>query len=73
MRISVKVRPNAKQQRVEQIAQNSFLVWVKEKPVEGKANQAVVRILAQYFGIPQSSVNLLKGQNSKQKLFDILI
>lgn len=73
MKISVKVKPNAKQEKVEPIAQNSFLVWVKEKPAEGKANQAVIRVLAEYFNVPRSSLSLLKGQKSKEKLFEIFL
>ena len=72
MKIQVKVKPNARQEKVEKSGQNSFLVWVKARPIEGKANLAVVKALAGYFDVPQSSVTLLKGQNSKEKLFDIL-
>jgi len=72
MKIQVKVKPNAKQEKVEKTGDNSFLVWVKAKPAQGKANLAVVKALAGYFDVPQSSITLLKGQNSKEKLFDII-
>lgn len=72
MRIQVRVKPNAKQEKVEKTGYNSFLVWVKAKPAEGKANLAVIKALAEYLDLPQSCVILLKGQTSKEKLFDIL-
>lgn len=72
MKISVKVKPNAKQERVEKIGQNSFLACVKAGPVEGKANAAVVKALAEYFGVPRCAVTLVKGRSSQQKIFDIL-
>lgn len=72
MRIQVKVKPNAKQEKVEKTGDSAFLVWVKAKPAQGKANLAVVKALAGYLDIPQSSIILLKGQTSKEKLFDIL-
>lgn len=71
MKISVTVRPNAKQERLEKVAESNFLVWVKEKPQEGKANQAAIEILAEHFGVAKSRVTLLKGQTSRQKVFEI--
>ncbi len=71
MKISVKVKPNAKQERLEKIDESNFSVWVKEKPREGKANHAVIKILANYFGVARSEVILLKGQTSKQKIFEV--
>ncbi len=71
MRISVKVKANTSQERIEKIDDGNFIVWIKEKPVEGRANEAVAKVLAEYFGIAKSGVNLIKGQTSKQKIFEI--
>jgi hypothetical protein len=71
MKISVKVKPNAKQEKIEKVNESHFLVSVKEKPQEGKANKAVIKILAEYFGVPQSQVVLLKGQTSREKIYEI--
>jgi uncharacterized protein len=71
MRISVKVKPNAKQEKIEKVTESHFLVWIKEKPQEGKANKAAIKVLSQYFGVPQSRVILLKGQSSREKIFEI--
>jgi len=71
MKISVKVKPNAKQEKIEKFTESYFLVWVKEKPQEGKANKAAIKVLSEYFGVPQSWVILLKGQSSREKIFEI--
>ena len=71
MKISVRVKPNAKQEKTEKIGERDFSVWVKEKPQEGKANRAVIKALAEYFGIPQADVALVKGQSSREKIFEI--
>jgi uncharacterized protein (TIGR00251 family) len=71
MKISVKVKPNAKQEKIEKVTESHFLIWVKEKPREGKANKAVIKVLSEYFGVPQSQVVLLKGQASREKIFEI--
>ena len=71
MKISVKVKTNAKEDRVEKTGEDEYRVLVKAKPVEGKANDAVRSALAGHFGIPRSRVVLILGQTSKQKVFEI--
>jgi len=71
LKISVRVKPNAKQEKTEKVGERDFSVWVKEKPQEGKANRAVIKALAEYFGIPQADVVLVRGQSSKEKIFEI--
>lgn len=71
MKISVRVKPNAKQDKIEMINESHFLIQVKEKPQEGKANKAVIRALAEYFEVPQSRIVLLKGQSSREKTYEI--
>jgi uncharacterized protein (TIGR00251 family) len=71
MKISVKVKPNAKNNRIEEVNNNQFSVWVKARPQKGKANQAVIEVMAEYFGVAKSCVTILKGQTSKQKILVI--
>ena len=70
MKIQVKVKPNS---RTEEISQkgDSFIVKVKEPPKEGKANQSVVKLLAQHFGVAQSQVRILSGFKSRNKIIEV--
>jgi uncharacterized protein YggU (UPF0235/DUF167 family) len=83
MRIIVKVKPSAKKQSVERMTQATldlglkegetvYRVSVKEDPVGGKANEAVVKALAEYFEVSKSQVNLVRGGSVKNKVFEIL-
>lgn len=49
----------------------TYKVSVKEAPVSGKANEAIIRALAKYFDVAKSNIHLISGQSSKQKLFEI--
>ena len=71
MKILVNVVPNA---RVEGVTkeEDRFMVRVKEPPREGRANKAVIRLLASHFRVPQHYVKILKGQASKYKIIEIL-
>jgi uncharacterized protein (TIGR00251 family) len=71
MRIQVKVKPNSRTEAVSQES-NSFIVRVKEPPREGKANQAVIKLLAEHFGVPRSQVRILSGFGSRNKVVEVL-
>ncbi|MBA4320746.1 MAG: hypothetical protein C0412_20335 [Flavobacterium sp.] len=81
MRIFVKAKPKAKEEKIEKIdslvskfrrgGEMSFIVAIKEPPEKGKANQAVIKKLAEYFKVPQSRIVLISGFSSKNKIFEI--
>ena len=70
MKIQVKVKPNS---RTEELSRegDSFIVKVKEPPKEGKANQALIKLLAEHFGVPQSQVRILSGFRSGNKVIEV--
>ncbi len=72
MKIFVKVKPRAKIERVEKVDERNFTVFVKEPPIKGRANQAVTKVLADYFKVPSSKVKIISGHTSKQKLIEII-
>jgi hypothetical protein len=71
MKIFVKVKPKAKEQKVEKVNDINFKVLVKEPPEKGKANRAVIRALADYFNSSQSNIKIISGSNSKLKIIEI--
>jgi uncharacterized protein (TIGR00251 family) len=70
MKIQVKVKPNSKTEEVSQEG-DSFIVKVKEPPKEGKANHAVIKLLAEHFGVPRSQVRILSGFRSRNKVIEV--
>jgi len=71
MKISVKVIPNAKKQLIELMADSSLKVHLKAKPVEGKANEALIKVLAEYYKVPKSNIEILQGEKGRNKLVQI--
>ncbi len=71
MKIFVKAKPSAKEEKIEKIDEINFIVSVKEPPKDGKANKAIIKAIAAYFNIAPSCVNLISGFSSKQKVFEI--
>lgn len=48
-----------------------LVVYVREPAVDGKANAAVVKLLASHFGVAKSAVRLLRGGTAKHKIFEV--
>jgi hypothetical protein len=83
MKIFVKAKPRAKEEKVEQTDPPSpkgfgrtgdmhFVVSVKEPALQGKVNRAITKALAQQFNVSLSRVELVSGYSSRQKVFEIL-
>lgn len=82
MKIFVKAKPGAKAELVEETTglfdggakgERRFTVAVKERAVEGKANRAIERALAEHFGVAPSRVRIVSGETSRQKIVEIEI
>lgn len=73
MKITVIVHPNSKKERIEKDLLGTIHVYVNQPPLEGKANQATISALADYFKTSRSNIRLIYGSKSKHKLFEIAI
>ena len=69
MKIFVKAKPNAKQEKIEKVDETHFIVSVKEPPRQGRANEAIAKALAEYFKMNRSAFKLVSGFKSKNKIF----
>ncbi len=69
--IEVRVRPRARLNRVEVEGGRRLRVSVTAAPEGGKANEAVVTLLAKSLGIPKSTVRVVRGHRSADKLLDV--
>ncbi len=72
MKIVVRVKTNARKNLVEKVEEGKFLVSVSVPPVEGKANERVIELLAGYFGKPKRNITIIRGATSKEKLVEVL-
>ena len=72
MKINVKAKPGAKEEKIEKIDENNFLVSVKERPEKGKANEAIRNVLAVYFKVASSRIKIVSGYSSRNKIIEII-
>jgi len=70
MRILIKVHSNTSQEKIEKLSNKDFNVWIKEKPIDGKANFVLERLLRKYFN---AECKIVSGFSSKKKIVEVLI
>ncbi len=69
--LHVKVKPNSKQQSMVKNEEGTYIIHLKSPPIDGKANQELIKILAKQFNIPKSQVSIKSGLSSKNKLIEL--
>jgi len=69
--IQVKVKPNARVSLLEEQADGTWLAQIKSPPVEGKANDELIALVAKQFGCRKSEVSIKSGASSRTKLVRI--
>ena len=72
-RYTVKVLPRTSRNQVEQIAPTELRVKMTAAPVEGKANEMLIKILAKHFGVRKAQVTIVSGVRSRQKVVEIAV
>ena len=64
--IKIKIVPNSSKNDI--ILESDFIkIKVTAQPIENKANKALVEFLSKTFKIPKTSIEILKGDTSKEK------
>jgi uncharacterized protein len=71
MLIYIQAKPRSKKEYVRQIDANHFVVAVHDPPVDGKANKAIMKTLAEYFHKPTSQICIIRGETAKHKVVEI--
>jgi len=68
MKLHIKIHPSSSQEKIEKKSENGYEVWIKEKPVDNKANIELVRMLKKYF---KSEVKIVSGFTSRKKIIEV--
>ncbi len=69
MKIKVKLHTNSSQEKIEKIDDLNYEVWLKEKPVDNKANISLVKLLERFF---RKKVRIKSGFTSRRKIVEVL-
>ena len=68
---NIRVTPHARQNKVVE-SDGVLRVYTTTAPEKGRANDAVIELLAEYFDVPKSKIKILKGLTGRDKIVTIL-
>ena len=70
MRLSIRVIPRARQNKVVE-EEGRVKVYLTAPPVEGRANQALIEVLAAHFQVRKGDIRIVRGEKSRDKIIQI--
>jgi uncharacterized protein (TIGR00251 family) len=65
--LQIKVKPNARSSVLIEQDDGTWLAQLKAPPVDGKANEELIRLVAEHFGVRKAQVNIKSGASSRLK------
>ncbi len=69
--IQVRVKPNARASMLEEKEDGTWLAQIKSPPVDGRANEELIALVAKHFGCRKSAVSIKAGASGRLKLVQI--
>jgi uncharacterized protein len=69
--LKLKVKPGARVDELTELDDGTWQARVKAPPVDGKANAAVIALVAEHFGVPKARVRIRSGASGRLKLVQI--
>ena len=71
MIIDIRVRPNAKQNKVGGEIAGRLIVFVQAPAIDGKANAAVAKVLADHFQVRARDIKIIRGETNRDKTVEV--
>ena len=65
--VDIAVKPRSSREGLGPVQGDRLVVAVNAPPVDGKANEAVIRVLASTFGVPRSAITIVRGETGRKK------
>ncbi|MDD3013239.1 MAG: DUF167 domain-containing protein [Candidatus Gastranaerophilales bacterium] len=71
IKISVRVIPGSSKCEISGLIDNSLKIKLDVPPIEGKANEKCIKFLSKLLGVPKTSIEIVSGEKSKNKILFI--
>jgi uncharacterized protein (TIGR00251 family) len=69
--LRLKVKPGSRVEQLLELDDGSWLARVKGPPVDGKANAALIALVARHFGLRKAQVHIKSGATGRSKLVQL--
>ena len=65
------VKPGSSQEKIVENTTGELIVYLRAKPHDGEANDALVKVLSKYFKVPKTTIKIIRGVHSRIKTIEI--
>ena len=70
MKYKVTVKPSTSQEKVVKTSDNEYIIYLRAKPHDGEANDALIKLLSKHFDVPKTTINIIQGSKSSTKIIE---
>lgn len=70
MKYTITVKPGSSQEKIVTVAPGELTVYLRAKPHDGEANQALIKLLSKYFKVPKTTIKITHGTHSRIKTIE---
>jgi len=76
MKINVIVKPGSSREKIEEVLlsdsdiERELTIWTHARAHDGEANKKVIELVSKYYGVPKTSIKLVRGATSRTKVFE---
>ena len=70
MQVNIRVMPRAKLNKIDPQPDGTLRVHTTAAPADGDANAAVIKLLARHFDVPKSTIRIIRGTTSRDKVIE---
>lgn len=71
MRLTITVKPRSSKKEVIKMSETEYQVRLTASPVDGEANEQLIKILSEYFSVAKSNISIRKGKTGKKKIIEV--
>ena len=66
----VTVKPGSSQEKIIEAKPNELTIYLRAKPHDGEANEALIKLLSKHFHVPKTSIKITRGAHSRTKTIE---
>ncbi len=67
---NITIKPGTSQEKIFVISEDDLTVFLLDKPHDGEANVALIKLLSKFFKVPKTTIKITRGQKSRTKTIE---
>ena len=71
MKYTITVKPGTSQEKIIEKTPGELTIYLRAKAHDGEANEALIKFLSKHFKIPKTSIKIVRGHKSHQKIIEL--